>query len=174
MGAALGTMVGFLTYGKRQFDEQEEAMRRAIPPLHRAMKALVPLIDADTAAFEAFRSARALPSDTDERRRHREHALQAALVKAVEIPLEVMRLGDRCWDGLLQMARHGNIASRSDLEVGAKALEAGIWGAHRNVLINLPEVADQASQGRIQDEADALVARAVEKLREVVDVVAAR
>jgi glutamate formiminotransferase/formiminotetrahydrofolate cyclodeaminase len=34
MGAALGAMVGWMTYGKRRFEAQDAAMRRFIPPLH--------------------------------------------------------------------------------------------------------------------------------------------
>ena len=37
-----------------------------------------------------------------------------------------MRGADTCWDSMVEMAQHGNFASRSDLEVGARALEAGI------------------------------------------------
>ena len=71
-------------------------------------------------------------------------AMQEGLQKAVAVPLAVMRMGDRCWEAMVEMARHGNPASRSDLEVGARALEAGIWGAYRNVPINLPGIEDEA------------------------------
>ena len=40
MGAALGAMVGWMTYGKRKFENEDPVMRRLIPPLHEAMKAL--------------------------------------------------------------------------------------------------------------------------------------
>src|SRR5262249_41979614 len=56
---------------------------------------------------------------------------------------------------------------RSDLEVGAKSLEAGIWGAHRNVLINLDGVEDEAFRRDVAAEAAALAARAREKLEAV-------
>ena len=34
MGAALGAMVGWMTYGKRKFEDKDPVMRRLIPPLH--------------------------------------------------------------------------------------------------------------------------------------------
>ena len=40
MGAALGAMVGWMTYGKRKFEAKDPVMRRLIPPLDEAMKAL--------------------------------------------------------------------------------------------------------------------------------------
>src|SRR5262249_37068045 len=167
LGAALGAMVGWMTYGKRKFEAKDSVMRRLIPPLDQAMRDLVPLVDADTRAFEAYRAAAGLSADTSERAAARREAMQAGLRQSVAVPLETMRIGDRCWDPLLEMARHGNPASRSDLEVGAKSLEAGIWGAHRNVLINLDGVEDEAFRRDVAAEAAALAARAREKLEAV-------
>jgi glutamate formiminotransferase/formiminotetrahydrofolate cyclodeaminase len=160
MGAALGAMVGWMTYGKRKFEAKDAAMRRLIPPLDQAMKALVPLVDKDTRAFDAYLAAVGMPKRTEEERAARHAALQAGLRQAVQVPLEVMRTADRCWEALAEMAREGNFASRSDLEVGAGALELGIWGASRNVAINLPGIEDEAFRRATSGEADELVARA--------------
>ena len=163
MGAALGTMVGWMTYGKRKFEEKDETMRRLIPPLHFAMKDLIPMIDADTNAFNDYMDALGMPKKTDEQKAARTAAMQAGLKKAVDVPLSTMRIADRCWDTMEEMALHGNINSRSDLEVGAKALETGIWGAYKNVMINLPSITDEDFKLKITGEADALLARAKEK-----------
>jgi glutamate formiminotransferase/formiminotetrahydrofolate cyclodeaminase len=85
-----------------------------------------------------------------------------------------MRVADRCWDAMAEMALHGNPASRSDLEVGARSLEAGIWGASRNVAINLPGIEDEAFRVSVGDEAAALAARAATKRDQVVATLAAR
>jgi glutamate formiminotransferase/formiminotetrahydrofolate cyclodeaminase len=174
MGAALGAMVGWLTYGKRKFEDKDEIMRRIIPPLDQAMKDLVPLIDADTRAFNDYVAARALPKETEQQAAHRRRVAQEGLRKAVAVPLETMRIADRCWQPLLEMARHGNPASRSDLEVGAKALEAGVWGASRNVLVNLPDVEDPEFRATTEAEAGALTARAKQSLAEVLAVLGRR
>jgi len=78
----------------------------------------------------------------------------------------VMCAADACWDAMLEMARHGNAASKSDLEVGARALEMGLWGAWRNVRTNLAELED-AELKRRAAEAEAMATRAREKLSEV-------
>ena len=65
MGAALGAMVGWMTYGKRKFEDKDAAMRRLIPPLDEAMKALLPLVDKDTRAFDAYLAAVGMPKDSD-------------------------------------------------------------------------------------------------------------
>jgi glutamate formiminotransferase/formiminotetrahydrofolate cyclodeaminase len=167
MGAALGAMVGWMTYGKRKFEDKDPAMRRLLPPLDEAMRDLIPLIDADTKAFNDYMAAVGLPKDTPEEAARRQAAMQEGLKAAASVPLRTMRVADRCWEHLVEMARHGNFASRSDLEVGAKALDAGIWSAGRNVQINLPDIADEAFRQDLTTEAEALAARAREKLAEV-------
>jgi glutamate formiminotransferase / formiminotetrahydrofolate cyclodeaminase len=174
MGAALGAMVGWMTYGKRQFEAKDAVMRRLIPPLDEAMKALLPLVDKDTRAFDAYLAAVRLPKDTAEQKAARQAAMQAGLQTAVQVPLEVMRTADRCWEAMLEMAGEGNFASRSDLEVGAKALEAGVWGASRNVAINLPGSEDEAFRRTTGDEAERLAARAAEMRDRVLAALASR
>jgi glutamate formiminotransferase/formiminotetrahydrofolate cyclodeaminase len=127
------------------------------------MKDLVPMIDADTNAFNDYMAALALPKDTPERAATRKAAMQEGLRKAVEVPLATMRIGDGCWEAMLGMAEHGNPASRSDLEVAARALEAGIWGAYRNVVINLPQIEDESFRSSTLAEAEAFTTRAKEQ-----------
>jgi len=174
MGAALGAMVGWMTYGKRKFEEKDGVMRRLIPPLHHAMHELIPMIDADTDAFTDYMNALGLPKDTDAQKSARTAAMQAGLQNAVGVPIDVMRKADVCWAPLFEMAQHGNLASRSDLEVGARCLELGIWGAYRNVVINLASIKDAAYKQRTQTEAETISARARDKCAEVLAALDAR
>lgn len=54
LGAALGAMVGKMTYGKRQWEKYDEQMRRLIPIMHHTMDQLIPMVDADTGAFNDY------------------------------------------------------------------------------------------------------------------------
>lgn len=53
-GAALGAMVGQMTYGKRQFENLDSVMRRLIPPFHQATEELLLMVDADSSAFNSY------------------------------------------------------------------------------------------------------------------------
>ena len=53
-GAALGAMVGLLTFGNRKYESLDPFMRTAIPPLHNAVQQLLPLVDKDTQAFNYY------------------------------------------------------------------------------------------------------------------------
>lgn len=171
MGAGLGAMVGKLTYGVRKFESVDARMRKNIPALHDAATRLIPMIDADTTAFSDVMDALRMPRDTDAQRAER---MQAGLKKATSIPLTTMKLGDGAWNALCEVARFGNPASRSDVEVGARALETGIWGAHKNVMINMADIADDAFKTRITGEAEAIASRAARKCAEVLEILDAR
>jgi glutamate formiminotransferase/formiminotetrahydrofolate cyclodeaminase len=58
--------------------------------------------------------------------------------------------------------------------VGAKALEAGIWGAFRNVATNLPGIDDEVFRKATAEEAEALAARAALMRDKVLKAIAAR
>ena len=47
-------MVGKLTYGKKQWEPLDTRMRSIIPPLHAAMLDILPMVDADTEAFNDY------------------------------------------------------------------------------------------------------------------------
>jgi len=167
IGVGLGTMVAQLTYGVRKFEDVEGEMRKIIPPLYKATHNLIPMVDADTNAFNDYMEAMRQPKETPEQKKVRNEAMQNGLKKAIEIPLTTMRYGNDAWDTMVELAHYGNIASRSDVEVGAKALETGIWGAYKNVLINMPQIQDEDFKARILGEAETMVNHASAKCKEV-------
>ncbi len=160
VGAALGAMVAQLTYGVRKFEHVGVHMQQALPILDALCRQLIPMIDADTSAFNQYMLALKMPKDTPEEKKFRRAAMQAGLKTAVQVPLTTMRLGDSAWEALTLVAHHGNPASASDVQVGARALETGIWGAWQNVLINLRDIDDPEYATTIRLEADAIAARA--------------
>jgi glutamate formiminotransferase/formiminotetrahydrofolate cyclodeaminase len=174
LGVALGAMAGKLTYGVRKFESVDREMRENIPTLHKAYKALIPMIDADSEAYSEFASALRMPKENPQQKEKRSEAMQKGLKKAIDIPLSTMRLADTAWDALSNIARFGNIASASDVEVGARALELGIWGAWRNVLINLKDIKDHAYKSAVLKEADEIAARAKNRCNEILQIIGKR
>ena len=174
LGAALGAMVGWMSYGNKKFEHLDSTMRKLIPPLHEKMKQLIPMIDADTNAFNDYMTAMKLPKKTEEEQNTRKEKMQEGLKKAVMVPLSVMRISDSCWEWMIKMAKHGNISSKSDLEVGAKSLETGIWGAFKNVEINLPAIDDEKYKKEILDEAGIILENASKNCKKVCSELAKR
>ncbi|XP_058152357.1 formimidoyltransferase-cyclodeaminase [Dasypus novemcinctus] len=159
-GAALASMVGRMTYGRRQFEHLDAAMRRLIPPFHRASAELTALVDADAQAFAAYLEAMKLPKSTAEERDRRAAALQEGLKRAVAVPLSLAETVASLWPALQELALCGNLACRSDLQVAAKALETGVFGAYFNVLINLKDVSDQGFKDQVRQRVSSLLQEA--------------
>jgi glutamate formiminotransferase/formiminotetrahydrofolate cyclodeaminase len=174
IGAGLGCMVAQLTYGVRKFENVEGEMRKIIPVLNAATMNLIPMVDADTNAFNDYMDALRMPKNTDEEKAARIDAMQAGLKKAIEVPFKTMTLGDSAWDMMIEVAKFGNIASKSDVEVGARSLEVGIWGAYKNVLINMPGIKDEAFKKAKLAEAETVVNRAKAKCEEVLAILDGR
>ena len=162
-------MVAKLTYGVRKFEQHEMALRKIIPVLHKTTLDLIPMIDADTNAFNDYVEAVRLPQNTEAEKAIRFEKMQAGLKKAIEIPLTTMRIGDSAWEAMLEAAKIGNIASKSDIQVGARALELGIWGAWKNVLINMKDIQDADFINKITKEADDIRLRAEKFSKEILE-----
>ena len=60
------------------------------------MHALIPMIDADTDAFNDYMDAMRLPAGTEAEKRTRHEKMQEGLKTAIDVPLSVMRLADAC------------------------------------------------------------------------------
>uniref|UniRef100_A0A3P8SL62 Formimidoyltransferase-cyclodeaminase n=1 Tax=Amphiprion percula TaxID=161767 RepID=A0A3P8SL62_AMPPE len=149
LGAALGSMVGHMTYGKRQFENLDAVMRRLIPPFHQATDDLLHMVDADTSAFNSYMAALKMPKTTAKEIRRREEAMQAGLQRAVGVPLTLAERISVLWSPLREMVIHGNIGCKSDAQVAAKALEAAVFGAYYNVMINLKDITDDAFKATV-------------------------
>jgi glutamate formiminotransferase/formiminotetrahydrofolate cyclodeaminase len=174
LGAALGAMVGWLTYGRRKYEHLDAVMRKNLPPLVAVQEQLLQAVDADADAFNDYVAALALPKNTPEEVSARDRARQDGLKRATLVPFHTMELVDRAWEPLLEIARFGQFSSRSDVEVGAKALEAGLCGAFRNVMINLPGIEDAGFRNDIETRATALLTRGQQNLAQLQQMVEAR
>ena len=125
MGTALGCMVAHLTWGVRKFEQVHEHMIRAIPVLHNLTQKLIPMIDADTSAFNEYMEALRMPKTSEAEKQARSARMQAGLKTAIQVPLTTMRHGDNAWEAMLLVAQYGNPASKSDIQVGARHWKPG-------------------------------------------------
>lgn len=171
MGVGLGAMVAWLTFGYKKYEEYDDKLRKIIPNLVKTTDDLIPLIDADTNAFSDYMEAMRLPQNTHEEQTARNNAMEEGMKVAIEVPLKTIKTADRVWNDLIEVAKIGNFSSRSDLEVGARALEVGIWGAYRNVLINLSGISNKDYVKKTKIEAEEFADRAKEKMQEILDII---
>ncbi|XP_010634693.1 formimidoyltransferase-cyclodeaminase isoform X2 [Fukomys damarensis] len=174
MGAALACMAGQMTYGRRRFEHLDGAMRRLIPPFHKAAAQLASLVDADAQAFTACLEVIKLPRNTPEEGNRHAAALQERLRQAVEVPLALAETVSPLWPVLQELALCGNLACLSDLQVAAKALEMSVFGAYFNVLTNLRDMVDEAFKEQIHQRISSLLQEAKTQAMQVLNSLEAR
>uniref|UniRef100_A0A8B9JT69 Formimidoyltransferase-cyclodeaminase n=1 Tax=Astyanax mexicanus TaxID=7994 RepID=A0A8B9JT69_ASTMX len=152
MGAALGCMVGQMTYGKRQFESLDGVMRKLIPPFYQAMNDLLLTVDADSTAFNSYMVNTHRENQSSLWFRRREEAMQEGLKKAVGVPMSLAERVNVLWPALKEIVQYGNVACKSDAQVAAKALETAVYGAYYNVIINLKDITDQAFRKAVRSQ----------------------
>jgi len=155
-GAALISMVGSLTIGKRGYEEAEERMRWMLEEAEAARTEFLDLADRDATAFDGVMSAFKMPKETDAEKAVRSKAIQAGYESAARVPLEIAK---RAAD-LMELAREtteiGNVQAASDGACAGQALASAVWCATYNVEINAAALKDPAKAQALRDEVSAL------------------
>jgi len=174
VGAALATMVGWLSYGKVRFEPVEPHMRNCIPKMYKLMQELIPLVDADSFAYESVMRAVRLPGDTLEEKAEKDKAIEAETLKAAQLPMETINRANSAWDVLLELAEFSSIKATSDLEIAARSLELAVWGAQRNVAINVASLNDKSVASKLLSDSVEACELAKKKCEEVLEKIRSR
>lgn len=159
LAAALASMVGNLTVGKKTYADVEDDVRASLDRLAALRARLLALVDEDARAFEPLAAAYRLPKATPEEQAAKNAALQQALVGACDVPLAIMRAVAEVVDETEYLAHHGSRMARSDAGVAAAFARAASDGASLNVYINVASMDDADLAARYREETDALAAR---------------
>lgn len=167
LGAALGTMVANLSAHKRGWDERWEEFSKVAEEGQEVMNELLALVDEDTAAFNKIMDVFAMPKGTEEEKKARAEAMEAATLYATQVPLRTMKASMRAFPVIKAMAEKGNPASASDAGVGALAARAAVRGADMNVRINAAGLKNRETAERLIAEAAAMVKEAEQREAEI-------
>ena len=157
LGAALAQMVAGLTIGRKKYAAVDGEMKEMALRAAHLVRRLGELKDEDAAAYTQVSDAYKLPKDSGAQQAARDAAIQAALIKAAEVPLETAR-----WCAEVAMlaatcAEKGNTNAASDAGVAALLAEAACRGAAYNVRINVSAMPDKAAGAPLVSEAEQLV-----------------
>lgn len=136
-GAALVAMVARLTIGKKKYAEVEAQMQAVLSQAEELRSSLTEAIAQDAAAFESVMAAYKLPKETAEQQSQRSQAVEAALLRAAQAPLQVAEKAVAVLSLAVQVVEAGNLNAISDGAVGGTLAGACLAGAGYNVRINL-------------------------------------
>lgn len=169
LGAALTAMVARIA-SKKAPGEHDEFIAEA----DNLRADLLRLVDDDSAAYSRVAEAMKLPKATDDEKKERQARMQAALLAAARVPLEIAHTCRRLLESCERGAALAPAAAASDIGVGALLAEAALRGAALNVMINLASLKDAAHVKTLSDDLDSAVDGVDELRKRILDSVEAR
>ncbi len=169
LGAALASMVANLTAGKKGYEPVWGELISLADKAQKVKDDLLRAVDDDTQAFNAFMDARRMPQNTPEEKKARLEAIQDGLKQAVRVPLHTAELSHEALKLAGQAVEKGNVNSVTDAGVGAQIAFTGIRGAMFNVLINLPQIKDQAFVDEMKNTCAAMEKEAETQLETILN-----
>ena len=143
LGAALISMVGNLTVGKKKYEDVEKDIKKIISSSEKLRYELSQLTEEDVKAFNNFMATYKMPKGTKDEKKVRAEKIQDSLIKAARVPLKTAY---KCLDIMIlsqEIAEKGNINVISDAGVAVLMSEAALESAILNVKINLRMIKDE-------------------------------
>ncbi|MBC8499526.1 MAG: cyclodeaminase/cyclohydrolase family protein [Candidatus Atribacteria bacterium] len=172
LGAALISMVGNLTIGKKKYEDVEEDIKKIISSSEKLRYELSQLIEEDVKAFNNFMATYKMPKETEDEKKIRAEKIQESLIEAAKVPLTVAY---KCLEVLSlskEVAEKGNINVISDAGVAALMAEAALESAILNVKINLIMIKDEKVKKELSSSIKEILLKEKgqkEKVLEIID-----
>ena len=171
LGVSLATMVANLSSHKRDWDDRWEEFSAWAERGQHINNQLLKMVDEDTNAFNAIMASFRLPKGTEQEKKDRSTAIQAATRHAIVVPTEVMRLSMESFEIIKAMADVGNPNSVTDAGVGALCARAAVHGAFLNAKINSGSLKDKDFVEKTLKEGTAMIETADKLEAEVMTLV---
>jgi len=152
-GIALGNMVGSLTVGKKRYADIEPLMLEWMEKAEGLRNRALDLINGDAEAFMPLAEVYRMPKDDPER----EERMEAALMKAASVPMELIDVCAEAIALLRLFAENGSKLAISDAATGAVICKAALEGAWINLKVNTSSMKEREEAARIEENAISLV-----------------
>lgn len=174
LGAALVQMHAGLTVGKAGYEAVAPQMQEVLARAEALRADLAEAARRDSEAYDAVVRAFAMPKGTDEDKARRREAIQAALIGAAEVPMQVARASVEALELAKQVAQKGNPSCICDSGVAGFMAFAALRGALLNVEINAKDIKNPEAAATLSAEAATLLDRGRMLAEEIERIVAAR
>ena len=153
LGAALGSMVGALTVGKKKYAAVEEDVKALMVKATELREQLLSCVEEDAVAFEPLSKAYAIPKDDPTR----DETMEKCLRQAASVPLKILDLSCRMIDLHREFADKGSVLAVSDAATGVVFCWSAMYGAAVNVKVNTKSMKDQAYAEEINRHVDEMM-----------------
>ena len=143
IAAALTSMVGNLTIGKKKYADVEEEMREIVSRVSEIQKELLDAVDKDSDAFNVVFAAFKWPKETEEEKDARSAEIQRGTKIAADVPMRVAEKAAELMPLIEKVIMEGNQNSITDACCAMMACRYAVIGALLNVRINLGSIKDE-------------------------------
>jgi glutamate formiminotransferase/formiminotetrahydrofolate cyclodeaminase len=164
-------MVANLSSHKAGWDDRWEEFSDWAEKGQKIKDELLFLVDEDTRSFNRLMEVFGLPKETEEEKKIRTDAIQAATKYAIEVPFKTMKKSIEAFDIIQAMVETGNPNSVTDAGVGALCARSAVLGAFLNVKVNASSIKDKGYVEDILGKGNELVAKAIAREEEILELV---
>ena len=159
---ALGQVVANLTIGKKKYALVEDEIKELAERMKGIQGQFSALADQDAKVFAPLAKCYSLPSGTEEEKAYKAEVMEARLLDASLVPMEIM---EKAWEMLEIMdilADKGSRMAVSDVGVGVQFIRTALLGAVMNVYINTKSMKNREKAEEMNEKAERLIKEGTE------------
>ena len=154
LGNALGQMVANLTIGKKKYALVEDEIKELAERMKGIQGQFSALADQDAKVFAPLAKCYSLPSGTEEEKAYKAEVMEARLLDASLVPMEIMEKASEMLEIMDILADKGSRMAVSDVGVGVQFIRTALLGAVMNVYINTKSMKNREKAEEMNEKAE--------------------
>lgn len=162
LGNALGQMVANLTIGKKKYALVEDEIKELAERMKGIQGQFSALADQDAKVFAPLAKCYSLPSGTEEEKAYKAEVMEARLLDASLVPMEIMEKASEMLEIMDILADKGSRMAVSDVGVGVQFIRTALLGAVMNVYINTKSMKNRDKAEEMNEKAERLIKEGTE------------
>ena len=162
LGNALGQMVANLTIGKKKYAQAEDEIKELAERRKGIQGQFTALADQDAKVFAPLAKCYSLPSGTEEEKAYKAEVMEARLLDASLVPMEIMEKAAEMLEIMDILADKGSRMAVSDVGVGVQFIRTALLGAVMNVYINTRSMKNREKAEEMNEKAERLIKEGTE------------
>lgn len=162
LGNALGQMVSNLTIGKKKYALVEDEIKELAERMKGIQGQFTALADQDAKVFAPLAKCYSLPSGTEEEKAYKAEVMEARLLDASLVPMEIMEKASEMLEIMDILADKGSRMAVSDVGVGVQFIRTALLGAVMNVYINTKSMKNREKAEEMNEKAERLIKEGTE------------
>ena len=162
LGNALGQMVANLTIGKKKYALVEDEIKELAERMKGIQGQFSALADQDAKVFAPLAKCYSLPSGTEEEKAYKAEVMEARLLDASLVPMEIMEKASEMLEIMDILADKGSRMAVSDVGVGVQFIRTALLGAVMNVYINTRSMKNREKAEEMNEKAERLIKEGTE------------